>query len=157
MSWVIHFGPIPLGKMILHSCDKPDCVNPYHLYLGTGVENMLDMVKKGRAASGERNRNAKLTNKQRLDLYKLWKSGIKLDDLAKKFGLKKSGAYCVVESFRKKDPSAIKRQHKKITDSILQEVIKKRSEGLSLNKLGVLFNVCGQTILNNLKKESSNA
>lgn len=56
-----HFvGPIPHGAHVLHSCDAPACCNPDHLRAGTHVENMADMVARGRTA-GERNGQAKLT------------------------------------------------------------------------------------------------
>lgn len=52
VAWIIQNGEIPEGMQVLHSCDIPLCVR--HLFLGTGQDNSRDMVKKGRAASGER-------------------------------------------------------------------------------------------------------
>jgi hypothetical protein len=53
-SWLIHEGEIPPKLSVLHRCDKPDCVRPDHLFLGTHQDNMDDMVRKGRQARGER-------------------------------------------------------------------------------------------------------
>jgi len=47
-SWVIHNGPIPDNKWVLHHCDNPKCVKPEHLYLGTAQDNADDMVARGR-------------------------------------------------------------------------------------------------------------
>jgi hypothetical protein len=41
-------GPIPDGKVIMHTCDNPPCVNPAHLILGTRLENNRDAASKGR-------------------------------------------------------------------------------------------------------------
>ena len=63
-SYEIFVGPIPPGMSILHSCDNPViCVRPEHLRPGTHLENMRDMVTRGRKAvwSGEEAPRAKLT------------------------------------------------------------------------------------------------
>lgn len=47
LAWELFFGPIPEGKLVLHKCRNRDCVNPYHLYLGSQSDNMKDAVRDG--------------------------------------------------------------------------------------------------------------
>lgn len=62
-------GPLPDGLQVLHHCDVPCCVNPYHLFAGTQNDNVKDMIGKNRqfwdkdrCRSGHE-RNEKNTNK----------------------------------------------------------------------------------------------
>lgn len=45
IAWMMTYGRIPEGKSVCHTCDKPPCVNPAHLYLGTAKENAIDRTK----------------------------------------------------------------------------------------------------------------
>ena len=54
------------GKVVMHLCDNPACVNPQHLQLGTQSDNICDMYRKARndltaRARGENVNTAKLT------------------------------------------------------------------------------------------------
>lgn len=55
LSWMIYNHISRLELPMLHSCDNPPCVNPFHLFPGTNVENVKDRNSKGRQASGEFN------------------------------------------------------------------------------------------------------
>lgn len=48
LSYEIHYRPIPDGLYILHKCDRPSCVRPSHLELGTPSKNIRDAFYRGR-------------------------------------------------------------------------------------------------------------
>ncbi|AXG67741.1 HNH endonuclease [Ralstonia phage GP4] len=45
-------GAIPDDVCVLHRCDTPSCINPYHLFLGSREDNNKDKTAKGRQAKG---------------------------------------------------------------------------------------------------------
>jgi Autographiviridae endonuclease len=47
--WRLAVGPIPEGMQVLHHCDQPLCFRLDHLYLGTQLDNIADMKRRGRA------------------------------------------------------------------------------------------------------------
>jgi hypothetical protein len=63
-------APIPKGKMLLHSCDNPCCVNPDHLRIGTHQDNVDDCKAKGRHSHGVRHPGCKLKTEQVLEIRK---------------------------------------------------------------------------------------
>lgn len=56
ISYEIHHGPVPNGMVVAHSCDNRKCVNPDHLSTKTQRDNLLEMIEKGRASNGRRER-----------------------------------------------------------------------------------------------------
>lgn len=66
VAWELENGPIPDGIDVLHTCDNRKCCNPKHLFLGTDLDNMRDMINKGRdrKALGENASRARLTTIQ---------------------------------------------------------------------------------------------
>ena len=61
--WERDHGRIQNDGVVMHTCDRPACIEPRHLRLGTQVENIADMDRKGRRVSlvGSMHRCAKLT------------------------------------------------------------------------------------------------
>jgi hypothetical protein len=47
-SYITFVGPIPDGKLVLHTCDNRKCYNPEHLFIGTAKDNYHDAKNKGR-------------------------------------------------------------------------------------------------------------
>lgn len=64
LAYELTHGPIPQGAVVMHTCDNPPCVNPGHLKAGSQLDNIQDMLNKGRhrALRGEESPSAKLTD-----------------------------------------------------------------------------------------------
>jgi hypothetical protein len=86
-SYVAANGPLAPGMCVMHVCDNPLCVRPDHLEAGTDADNMNDKTRKGRAASGERNGRAKLSEKQVAEIRDLLKKGIAKKAIARTYGV----------------------------------------------------------------------
>lgn len=80
------FGEIPNGKVIMHTCDNRDCINPEHLVMGTQQANVMDMFHKGRGVrtKGEAHHWTVLTEDQVLEIYH---SSVSAKDMAIKYGV----------------------------------------------------------------------
>lgn len=80
------------GKVIMHSCDNPPCINPRHLVEGTHQDNMDDMFAKGRrqAAVGERASSTKLTEKDVRDIRMRFRDGESNVSIAKDYPVSSS-------------------------------------------------------------------
>ena len=47
LAWQIAYGNIPKKLWVLHRCNTPPCILPWHLYLGTHTDNMQDRMRQG--------------------------------------------------------------------------------------------------------------
>ena len=110
-SWRFTFGEIPKDLWVLHKCDNPKCISPFHLFLGTPADNVHDCMKKGRRrkvkgtrllnGTGEDHPNAKLTNetvKYIRENYRFGIRGFGTTNLGRKFGVSKQSVLAVVKN-----------------------------------------------------------
>lgn len=100
-SYYLHLGKISEGLSVLHRCDNPLCVNPEHLFIGTQVDNISDMVGKNRqkGAVGQRNKKAKLTDQEVVSIRKEYRRGSKRFGgyaLGRKYGVTANMIYFIV-------------------------------------------------------------
>jgi hypothetical protein len=89
---------------VCHKCDNKKCIRPDHLFIGECIDNVRDMMKKGRfpLRYGEFGGNARLTNKDVLGIRALYKDGCKVSELSRKYGLSYTGtsSICLNKSWK---------------------------------------------------------
>lgn len=90
LAYILAHGPIPAGMVVCHRCDRPGCINPAHLFLGTPAINSYDMVSKGRAARGERAPQATITEPTAREILIRSQRGESIGTLAKAYGVGRS-------------------------------------------------------------------
>lgn len=86
-SWIFHFGEPPVhssyhGMCVLHKCDNRKCVNPEHLFLGTNLDNVIDMFSKGRKIY-----KSKIDKNEFSSIRKQKLSGMTFKQIAKNYGV----------------------------------------------------------------------
>lgn len=106
-SYEVHHGPIPDGMVVMHSCDNPACINPAHLSIGTQLDNVRDMLSKGRGnkARGEAHPQSKLTDDEVAEIRRRYVPGVYgkgAHCLAKEFGMSKQGIQAILKGKSRK-------------------------------------------------------
>lgn len=96
-------GPIPDGMMVCHKCDNPRCINPEHLFVGTGSDNMRDCTNKGRnfrpglGLLGTKSAQSVLADADVLAIRRLAKEGMPQRAIANQFGVSQSNIWYIIK------------------------------------------------------------
>jgi hypothetical protein len=83
--WIANGRWPATGMVLMHSCDRPGCVNPEHLAEGTPKQNSADMTSKSRQAKGTRHWKNKLTESQVLEIRRAFDSGEPIGAIGERF------------------------------------------------------------------------
>jgi transposase-like protein len=151
LSWRIHFGKIPKGLYVCHSCDNRRCWRPSHLMLGSHTANMIDKVQKGRHRAHE----PKLTAAKVRAIRRRYRAGETLAQLAEAYGVGQSYLSKIVRGKRWRyakgprtavGPTGRARkgeQHgnAKMTEEKVQELRELRAEGALLSDLAERYGI----------------
>lgn len=86
-SFAMANGYLISGMVVMHSCDRPECVNPDHLSLGTHADNAADKVKKLRHGHLDSNSQSVLTSDDANTIRAAYLMGMKLKDAADLYGV----------------------------------------------------------------------
>lgn len=98
LSFMFFNGPIPEGHLVCHHCDNPCCVNPFHLFLGTEMENRHDCDQKHRGATGEKNGGAIIEAQTVMAIRQMRRTtGLSYPKLARAFGISLAQVYRIVK------------------------------------------------------------
>lgn len=97
VSWFFETGEWPTLQLN-HKCDKRRCVNPNHLFEGTQLDNMRDMIAKGRKvnhdSSGGNNGRSAMTDVKALEVKQDYDNGtMSVKELSDKHGISTAVAY----------------------------------------------------------------
>lgn len=135
-------GPIQHGMYVCHKCDRPYCVNPDHLFLGTHTDNMRDMATKGRGG--------KLSAKDVVNIFDRMANGEVCADIARSYNVSPATISCVKSrrSFGCVEiaPDVLaktrpKRYRPTLTSKGVQQIRRRLNEGESCSSIASSFGV----------------
>lgn len=101
VAYVLAKGDIPQGRVVMHSCDVRNCVNPDHLTLGDQSENVRDAAAKGHYC-GSRSARPSLQKITDAQVREIRASQDACVSLAKRYGVTKTTISLIRRGLRRK-------------------------------------------------------
>lgn len=161
-SYMAFRGPIKDGLFVCHRCDNPCCINPAHLFLGTGLDNTRDAANKGRMAHGERQWLAKLTTDGVAEIVRRYSAGASITDLASEFNVNRCTIRRVLigETWKRKSPGQCETSRHRprpagqgerhgmsvLTNESVTSIRNRLSEGMKHKEIAGMFGVSRSTV-----------
>lgn len=139
-------GEIPAGMLVCHRCDNPLCCNPSHLFLGSGKDNIQDMIAKGRQVclSGEDHGSSILSEEQVVKIRNDYASGSTQTEIAERHGVSRGAIGDVVARRRWRGVSGgapYVNRSRKLTPRDVMEIRGLRKIGWSGKEIGPFYGI----------------
>ena len=154
-AWKLWKSPT-LPKVIRHKCRNRHCVNPDHIEGGTQLENNRDRERDGTDNKGERHGNSILTEENVIEMRRLRREGMSLEDLMKRYDC---GGTCIQLALSGQTWSHIAnpiteqekkqlRHHKKgkLTEEDKTDIRRRYADGVTQTRLANDYGVTQTTI-----------
>jgi predicted DNA-binding protein (UPF0251 family) len=81
VAYELHYGKVPDGLDVMHSCDNRRCVNWEHLSVGTPKKNTQDMLRK------DRQRKSNFSVDDLTDIKLMRSHGMTQQEIANEYGV----------------------------------------------------------------------
>jgi hypothetical protein len=107
VAYELFKGEIPRGMQVIHSCHNPTCVNPDHLSIGSGKDNMQSSKKVGRRLG----RKIAVSEEVLEEIRILKASGYQHWEIANKTGVSERYVERVVSNQRKEKRQSTTQSH----------------------------------------------
>ena len=160
---------LPRELFVLHSCDNPSCVNPKHLRLGTQRDNVRDAIIRKRHVNpplpkgnpnppkGEAVWNAKATEAQIREVWRLHFTGMNATQIAKTVGVSKTTVAdaCRGKIWRSIEGAPSKEElalggvpHKKLTPEDIEAIKALLATGMTVKSIAAIYGISTAPISN---------
>ncbi len=94
VAWELFKDPIPVDKMLCHTCDNAACINwVAHLYVGDQSTNMWDRKVRGRTSRWDKRPNFVQTPELEEKVKAMRMSGERIEDICAKLNIGRTTYY----------------------------------------------------------------
>ena len=141
-----HGMPTEEKPVTRHLNGIPSDNRPENLKWGTAQENRDDMIGHGTVMYGEKNHKSKFTEEDKVEVIRLWESGMSQLDIGRKYGVRDSSVHKVLKKAGCLNRRGCRRCKARLLPDERETIREFRKGGQSVAALALQFNISTDTI-----------